>query len=139
MTSEGEVVPLGELVNMQVESGYNQIYRENGKRRVVVAANVRGRDLGSFVEDVQRAVEANVEIPAGYWVEYGGTYEQLQSASRRLSIVVPVTLALILGLLIMALGSLRDSLIIFTGVPLALTGGVLALVFRDIPFRSRPA
>jgi cobalt-zinc-cadmium resistance protein CzcA len=134
MTSEGEVVPLGELVNMQVESGYNQIYRENGKRRVVVAANVRGRDLGSFVEDVQRAVEANVEIPAGYWVEYGGTYEQLQSASQRLSVVVPVTLALILGLLIMALGSLRDSLIIFTGVPLALTGGVLALVFRDIPF-----
>lgn len=134
MTSEGEVVPLGELVNIQVESGYNQIYRENGKRRVVVAANVRGRDLGSFVEDVQRAVEANVEIPAGYWVEYGGTYEQLQSASQRLSIVVPVTLALILGLLIMALGSLRDSLIIFTGVPLALTGGVLALVFRDIPF-----
>jgi cobalt-zinc-cadmium resistance protein CzcA len=95
---------------------------------------VRGRDLGSFVEDVQLAVEANVEIPAGYWVEYGGTYEQLQSASQRLSIVVPVTLALILGLLIMALGSLRDSLIIFTGVPLALTGGVLALVFRDIPF-----
>ncbi|MDA0281524.1 MAG: CusA/CzcA family heavy metal efflux RND transporter [Proteobacteria bacterium] len=134
MTSEGKVVPLGELVNIQVESGYNQIYRENGKRRVVVAANVRGRDLGSFVEDVQRAVEANVEIPAGYWVEYGGTYEQLQSASQRLSIVVPVTLALILGLLIMALGSLRDSLIIFTGVPLALTGGVLALVFRDIPF-----
>ena len=134
MTSEGEVVPLGELVNIQVESGYNQIYRENGKRRVVVAANVRGRDLGSFVEDVQRSVEANVEIPAGYWVEYGGTYEQLQSASQRLSIVVPVTLALILGLLIMALGSLRDSLIIFTGVPLALTGGVLALVFRDIPF-----
>ncbi|MFT5844073.1 MAG: cobalt-zinc-cadmium resistance protein CzcA, partial [Pseudohongiellaceae bacterium] len=134
MTSEGEVVPLGELVNIQVESGYNQIYRENGKRRVVVAANVRGRDLGSFVEDVQRAVEANVEIPAGYWVEYGGTYEQLQSASQRLSIVVPVTLVLILGLLIMALGSLRDSLIIFTGVPLALTGGVLALVFRDIPF-----
>jgi cobalt-zinc-cadmium resistance protein CzcA len=134
MTSEGEVMPLGELVNIQVENGYNQIYRENGKRRVVVAANVRGRDLGSFVEDVQRAVEANVEIPAGYWVEYGGTYEQLQSASQRLSIVVPVTLVLILGLLIMALGSLRDSLIIFTGVPLALTGGVLALVLRDIPF-----
>jgi heavy metal efflux system protein len=134
MTPEGEVVPLGELVGMQVENGYNQIYRENGKRRVVVGANVRGRDLGSFVEDVQRAVEANVEIPAGYWVEYGGTYEQLQSASQRLSIVVPVTLALIFGLLIMALGSLRDSLIIFTGVPLALTGGVLALVFRDIPF-----
>jgi len=134
LTSEGEVVPLGELVNIQVENGYNQIYRENGKRRVVISANVRGRDLGSFVEDVQRAVDASVDIPVGYWVEYGGTYEQLQSASQRLSIVVPITLALILGLLIMALGSFRDSLIIFTGVPLALTGGVLALVIRDIPF-----
>ncbi len=134
VTQEGEIIPLGELVSINVENGYNQIYRENGKRRVVVAANVRGRDLGSFVEDVQRAVEANVEIPSGYWVEYGGTYEQLQSASQRLLIVVPVTLFIILTLLVMALGSIRDSLIIFTGVPLALTGGVLALVLRDIPF-----
>lgn len=134
VTDAGEVIPLGELVVINVENGYNQVYRENGKRRVVVAANVRGRDLGSFVEDVQRAVEANVEIPAGYWVEYGGTYEQLQSASQRLMIVVPVTLFIILTLLVMALGSLRDSLIIFTGVPLALTGGVLALVIREIPF-----
>lgn len=134
VTSKGEVIPLGELVTMDVESGYNQVYRENGKRRVVVSANVRGRDLGSFVQDVQRAVEANVAIPAGYWVEYGGTYEQLQSASQRLLIVVPVTLFIILTLLVMALGSIRDSLIIFTGVPLALTGGVLALVSRGIPF-----
>ena len=134
MTKDGEVIPLGELVSFQVETGYNQVYRENGKRRVVVSANVRGRDLGSFVEDVQRAVEANVELPPGYWVEYGGTYEQLQSATQRLQIVVPVTLVLILALLVMALGSIRDSLIIFTGVPLALTGGVLALVIRDIPF-----
>ena len=133
-TDKGEVIPLGELVNISVENGYNQIYRENGKRRVVVAANVRGRDLGSFVADVQRAVEANVEIPAGYWVEYGGTFEQLQSASQRLLIVVPVTLLLIFTLLMLALSSIRDSLIIFTGVPLALTGGVMALVMRDIPF-----
>ncbi|MEQ8408454.1 MAG: CusA/CzcA family heavy metal efflux RND transporter [Gammaproteobacteria bacterium] len=134
VSSKGEVIPLGELVSISVENGYNQVYRENGKRRVVVAANVRGRDLGSFVEDVQRAVEANVEIPTGYFVEYAGTYEQLQSASQRLAIVVPVTLFLILTLLVMALGSIRDSLIIFTGVPLALTGGVLALVLRGIPF-----
>ncbi len=134
VTPKGEVIPLGELVNISVENGYNQIYRENGKRRVVVAANVRGRDLGSFVEDVQRAIETNVEIPTGYFVEYAGTYEQLQSASQRLAIVVPVTLFLILTLLVMALGSIRDSLIIFTGVPLALTGGVLALVLRGIPF-----
>ena len=134
VTADGRVIPLGELVDISLESGYNQIYRENGKRRVVVSANVRGRDLGSFVEDVQRAIAANVEIPAGYWVEYGGTYEQLQSASQRLMIVVPVTLLIILTLLVMALGSIRDALIIFTGVPMALTGGVLALVLRDIPF-----
>ncbi len=130
---EGAVVPLGELVSFNVENGYNQIYRENGKRRVVVSANVRGRDLGSFVADVQRAVEADVDIPPGYWVEYGGTFEQLQSATQRLLIVVPVTLLLIVTLLVMALGSFRDSLIIFTGVPLALTGGVLALTARGIP------
>ena len=117
-----------------MESGYNQIYRENGKRRIVVSANVRGRDLGSFVEDVQRAVAAQVEIPAGYWVEYGGTYQQLQSASQRLGIVVPVTLLLIVILLVVSLGSIPDALIIFTGVPLALTGGVLALAIRGIPF-----
>lgn len=134
VTAKGQVIPLGELVNMNVESGYNQVYRENGKRRVVISANVRGRDLGTFVEDVQQQVEANLEIPAGYWVEYGGTYEQLQSATQRLLIVVPVALTIILTLLVMALGSVRDSLIIFTGVPLALTGGVMALVIRDIPF-----
>src|SRR5690606_27124438 len=92
------------------------------------------RDLGSFVEDVQRAVDAQVELPAGYFLEYSGTYEQLQSASRRLGVVVPATLLLIVVLLVLALGSLRDALIIFSGVPLALTGGVLALALRDIPF-----
>jgi cobalt-zinc-cadmium resistance protein CzcA len=96
--------------------------------------NARGRDLGSFVQDVRAAVRQKVEIPAGYWVEYGGTYENLQSESKRLSVVVPVTLALILVLLVMALGSIRDSLIIFSGVPLGLTGGVAALLIRGIPF-----
>ena len=115
-------------------TGYNQIYRENGKRRVVVTANVRGRDLGNFVADVQKAVEQSVEIPAGYWVEFAGTFQKLKSASQRLSLVVPVTLALIIGLLFLALNSIKDTLIIFSGVPLALTGGVLALIFRDIPF-----
>ena len=100
----------------------------------MVTANVRGRDLGSFVKDVQQAIDANVQLPAGYWIEYGGTYQKLQSASQRLSIVVPVTLVLIIGLLLLALGSLKDSLIIFTGVPLALTGGIFALIVRDIPF-----
>jgi cobalt-zinc-cadmium resistance protein CzcA len=132
--ADGSYVPLRELVEVQLEVGYNQVYRENGKRRIVVTANVRGRDLGSFVQEVRRTVEAEVEIPPGYWVEYGGTFQQLESASRRLAIVVPATLVLILGLLVMALGSLRDAAVIFTGVPLALTGGILALLLRGIPF-----
>ncbi|MES2883828.1 MAG: CusA/CzcA family heavy metal efflux RND transporter [Pseudomonadota bacterium] len=126
-------VPLGEVVTTELLTGLNQVNRENGKRRMVVTANVRGRDLGSFVQDVQAAVGAQVELPPGYWLDYGGTFEQLQSASKRLAIVVPVTLLLIAGLLYMALGSGRDALVIFSGVPLALTGGVLALWLRDIP------
>ena len=131
---DGHSIPLQELVSLELVSGANQINRENGKRRVVVTANVRGRDLGSFVADIQQAVAEEVEIPAGYWVEYGGTYQKLQSASKRLSIVVPVTLLMIIGLLILALNSFKDAMIIFTGVPLALTGGIAALLLRDIPF-----
>ncbi len=130
----GGFVPLGEVAKTELVMGYNQVYRENGKRRVVVTANVRGRDLGSFVNDVRKAVTERVEVPPGYWVEYGGTFQQLQSATKRLSIVVPVTLLLILGLLVTALGSLRDAAVIFTGVPLALTGGIMALLIRGIPF-----
>jgi cobalt-zinc-cadmium resistance protein CzcA len=132
--AQGDYVPLGELADFDLLTGYNQIYRESGKRRVVVTANVRGRDLGSFVNDVRQAVEDRVDVPPGYWVEYGGTFEKLQSAIERLSIVVPVTLLLIIGLLVMALGSIRDASVIFSGVPMALTGGVLALLMRDIPF-----
>jgi cobalt-zinc-cadmium resistance protein CzcA len=131
---DGSYVPLRELAEFTIANGYNQVYRENGKRRMVVSANVRGRDLGSFVGDVQQAVSRSVDIPPGYWVEYGGTYEQLQSASQRLLVVVPVTLMIIAILLMMALGSFRDAGIIFSGVPLALTGGVLALTLRGIPF-----
>jgi cobalt-zinc-cadmium resistance protein CzcA len=98
-----------------------------------VTANVRGRDLGSFVADVQQRVGAEVDVPPGYWVEYGGTFEQLISATQRLSIVVPLTLVLILGLLFLAFGSGRDALVVFSGVPLALTGGVAALMLRDLP------
>ena len=127
-------VPLMELVEFSYIDGLNQVNRENGKRRVVVTANVRGRDLGSFVEDVKRTVSQRVDIPAGYWVEYGGTYQSLQSASNRLMVVVPATLFMIIGLLLLALRSFKDAMVIFTGVPLALTGGVLALVLRDIPF-----
>lgn len=132
--TSGQAIPLQELASLELVSGANQINRENGKRRVVVTANVRGRDLGSFVADIQQAIGEKVEVPAGYWVEYGGTYQKLQSASQRLSIVVPVTLLMIIGLLILALSSFKDAMIIFTGVPLALTGGIAALLLRDIPF-----
>lgn len=130
---DGDYAPLGELARTELVNGYNQVNRENGKRRVVVTANVRGRDLGSFVSEVQRSV-GSIDIPPGYWIEFGGTYQNLQSASQRLAIVVPVTLFLILGLLVMALGSVRDAFVIFSGVPLALTGGILALFGRGIPF-----
>jgi cobalt-zinc-cadmium resistance protein CzcA len=126
-------VPLSEIATIQITPGPNQISRENGKRRVVITANVRGRDLGSFVTELQQTVRDKVELPVGYWVEYGGTFEQLISASKRLQIVVPMALLLIFSLLFTLFRSTRDSLIVFSGVPLALTGGVLALALRDIP------
>ena len=126
-------VPLGEIAELELAQGPNQINRENGKRRVVVTANVRGRDLGSFIAELRGRIASDAELPAGYWVDFGGTFEQLQSASARLAIVVPVTLALILGLLWLAFSSLPAALLIFTGVPLALTGGIAALWLRDIP------
>lgn len=127
-------IPLSEVANVETTIGPNQISRENSKRRIVITANVRDRDLGSFVQDVQQAVQASVEVPSGYWVSYGGTFEQLISASNRLKIVVPVALLLIFGLLFMLFGSIKDSAIVFTGVPMALTGGVAALFLRDMPF-----
>jgi len=129
----GEYVPLEEVAELDISPAPAQISRENGKRRVVVTANVRGRDLGSFVEDVKIQIAEQVKLPAGYWLDYGGTFEQLESASKRLAIVVPITLLLILGILVMAFASLKDALIIFSGVPLALTGGVLSLYWRDMP------
>ena len=129
----GDYVPLSEIATLDISPAPAQISRENGKRRIVVTSNVRGRDLGSFVADVKQQVASQVNIPAGYWLDYGGTFEQLESASKQLSLVVPLTLLLIIGLLIMAFGSLKDALIIFSGVPLALTGGVFALAIRDMP------
>ena len=126
-------VPLRELARLEFTEGPNQINRENGKRRVVITANVRERDLGGFVDELRARVARGVSVPAGYWIDYGGTFEQLISAGRRLSLVVPVTLLAIIGLLYIAFRSLRDALIVFSGVPLALTGGVVALWLRDIP------
>jgi cobalt-zinc-cadmium resistance protein CzcA len=127
-------VPLREVAAITDQLGPNQINRENGKRRIVVTANVRGRDLGGFVSELRRRIDAQVKTPPGYWIGYGGSFEQLISASQRLAIVVPVTLVVIFGLLFMAFGSVRDALIVFSGVPLALTGGVVALTLRGIPF-----
>jgi cobalt-zinc-cadmium resistance protein CzcA len=125
--------PLSSLADIQIAPGPNEVSRENGKRRVVVSANVRGRDLGSFVTDAQRQVATKVKLPAGYWIGWGGQYEQLTSATQRLMIVVPIALILIMLLLFMSLGSLADAALVFTGIPLALTGGVAALLVRDIP------
>jgi cobalt-zinc-cadmium resistance protein CzcA len=129
-----QFIPLREVATVALTQGPNQISRENGKRRVVVTANVRGRDLGSFVAEAQRRVKAAEVVSVGYWVEYGGTFEQLISASNRLKLVVPVTLLLVFGLLYASFRSLKDALLVFSGVPLALTGGVAALWWRDIPF-----
>ncbi len=126
-------VPLGEVADIMFKVGPNQINRLSGKRHVVVTANVEGRDLGSFIKDTKLLMDSELKLPSGYWSEYGGTFEQLESASNRLMVLVPLTLLLIFGLLYSAFGSIRDSLIIFSGVPLALTGGVLALVLRDMP------
>lgn len=131
--ANGEYVPLAEVAELDISPSPAQISRENGKRRVVVTANVRGRDLGSFVASVKTNIATDIKLPAGYWLDYGGTFEQLESASRRLAIVVPITLLIILGILVMAFASLKDALIIFSGVPLALTGGVLALYLRAMP------
>jgi len=129
----GAFVQLGEVATVEIAPGPNQIGRENGKRRVIVTANVRGRDLGSFVTEARERIDANVTLPTGYWVGYGGTFEQLISAAQRLQIVVPTALLLIFFLLFTAFGSLRDAALVFSGVPLALTGGVAALWLRDIP------
>ncbi len=126
-------VPLSSIAQVDVAPGPNQISRENGKRRIVVTANVRDRDLGSFVDEAQRTIAEKVKLPAGYWIGWGGQFEQLVSATRRLTIVVPVALLLVFLLLFMSLGSSADALLVFSGVPLALTGGIAALLVRGIP------
>ena len=126
-------VPLSELAELSVAPGPNQISREDGKRRIVVSANVRGRDLGSFVSEAQDRIAQQVKLPAGYWIGWGGQFEQLVSATQRLTIVVPIALLLIFLLLFISLGSAADAILVFSGVPLALTGGIAALILRGIP------
>ena len=126
-------VPLADVAAITVEIGPNQISRENGKRRVVVTANVRDRDLGSFIAETRAKVDAEVTLPPGYWIGYGGEFEQLISAAQRLQLVVPAALLLIFGLLFALFRSVKDAALVFSGVPLALTGGVAALLLRDLP------
>ena len=126
-------IALSQVASLDLVLGPNQISRENGKRLVIVSANVRGRDIGSFVEDAEAAILSQVKVPAGYWTTWGGQFEQLKEASERLRIVVPVALLLVFGLLFMMFNSLKDGLLVFTGIPFALTGGIMALWLRDIP------
>ncbi|WP_349970686.1 CusA/CzcA family heavy metal efflux RND transporter [Pseudomonas caspiana] len=126
-------ISLSQVASLDLVLGPNQISRENGKRLVIVSANVRGRDLGSFVQEAGETINSNVQIPAGYWTSWGGQFEQLQSAAKRLQIVVPVALLMVLALLFMMFNNLKDGLLVFTGIPFALTGGVMALWLRDIP------
>ena len=126
-------VTLADVASIEMAPGPNQISREDGKRRVVVTANVRGRDIGSFVQQAQQQLAQQVKIPTAYWTTWGGTFEQMQSATQRLQIVVPVALFLVFMLLFAMFGNLKDGLLVFTGVPFALTGGIAALWLRDIP------
>ncbi|KPW81929.1 Cation efflux family protein, partial [Pseudomonas cannabina] len=126
-------ISLSQVASLDLVLGPNQISRENGKRVVIVSANVRGRDLGSFVEEAGTTIDNGVQIPAGYWTNWGGQFEQLQSAAKRLQIVVPAALLLVLALLFLMFNNLKDGLLVFTGIPFALTGGVMALWLRDIP------
>jgi cobalt-zinc-cadmium resistance protein CzcA len=129
-----EFIPLGAVASIRLDEGPNQVTRENGKRRVVAQANVRGRDIGGFVAEAQREIARRVTIPTGYWITWGGQFENLIAARTRLAIVVPIALLLIFLLLFGAFGSVKDALLVFSGVPLALTGGVLALTLRGLPF-----
>jgi cobalt-zinc-cadmium resistance protein CzcA len=133
LSSPQPFIPLSEVATISVGLGPNMINRENGKRRIVVTANVRGRDLGSFVREAEESINGNVDLPTGYWISWGGQFEHLISATERLRLVVPVVLLLIFALLFAIFGSVRNALLVFSGVPLALTGGVAALWLRDIP------
>jgi cobalt-zinc-cadmium resistance protein CzcA len=130
-------IPLSSVAKIEVTEGPNQISRENGKRRIVVQTNVRGRDIGSFVADAQGRINQQVKVAAGNWLDWGGQFENLVAARRRLTIVVPICFFLIFMLLFTALDSVKHALLVFTGVPLALTGGIIACGCGTCRSRSR--
>jgi len=131
-------IPLSEIATLDFKPEANQISRENGKRRIVVSANVRGRDLGGFVGDVQARL-AQIKLPPGTWLGVGGQFENLQTASRRLALVIPLALALVFALLYLMFDSVRDGLLVFSGIPFAMSGGVLALWLRGLPLSMSAA
>lgn len=131
---KGEQIPLSQIADISFKEGANQIQREEGKRRVIVAFNVRGRDVESIVNEIQREVERKLSLPAGYYITYGGSFKNLQEAKQRLSIAVPIALGMIFILLYFTFHSIRQSLLIFTAIPLSAIGGILMLWFRDMPF-----
>ncbi|MFZ6754085.1 CusA/CzcA family heavy metal efflux RND transporter [Undibacterium sp. Dicai25W] len=126
-------IPLSALATLDIAPGPNQVSRENGKRYLVVSANVRDRDIGSFVSEAQQMVAKEVSVPSGYWTSWGGTFAQLESATQRLKIVIPIALFMVLTLLFVMFNNLKDGLLVFTGIPFALTGGIFALSLRGIP------
>jgi len=134
LANHGRLIPLAQVADVEVATGPAQVSRENIRRRIAVEANVRGRDLGSFVADVRQAVAAQVTLPPRYYVEYGGQFENLQRASQRLVLVVPVALSLIFVLLYSAFKAVKPALLIYLNIPIAATGGLVALFVRGMPF-----
>lgn len=132
--SNGTQIPLSQVAEIKMETGPAQISRESGKRRIVVGFNIKDRDVESVVEDIQSEVESKIQLPEGYYINYGGTFENLQAASKRLMIAVPVALALIFMLLYFTFGSISQALLIFTAIPMSAIGGIFALLIRDMPF-----
>jgi cobalt-zinc-cadmium resistance protein CzcA len=130
----GASVPLGQLADISLESGPAQISREAVRRRIVVEANVRDRDVVSFVRDAEAGIRKDVSLPGGYYIRWGGQFENLEAASRRLALVVPLALALIFAMLYFAFGSLGPAALIYLNVPFAATGGIFALAVRGLPF-----
>jgi cobalt-zinc-cadmium resistance protein CzcA len=130
----GVQIPLSQLANVEMKEGPNQIQREDAKRRIVVGFNVRGRDVQSIVEELQSKVEKNIKFPAGYYVTYGGAFENLNAAKARLSVTVPISLLLIFLLLYFSFNSIKQSLLIYSAIPLSAVGGIFALSIREMPF-----
>lgn len=134
LSNNGRLIPLAQVATVEVNTGPSQVSREDVRRRLTVQNNVRGRDLGSFVAEAQQKVGQSVSLPTGYFIEWGGQFEQLQAAQRRLSVVVPITLLIIFIMLYTTFGALRPAVLIFLNVPLAVTGGIFALALRGLPF-----